>query len=158
MGGKGFPPAPTALKAIRGNPGRRPLNRREPKPPADDGVPAPPAYLSDVERVEWTRIVPDLAECGLLTRIDHAALEGYCATRARVLGLETELRGEKPVLRTKKGYPVLNPTFTALQSEYKQLMRFFAEFGMTPASRSRIQVEKPEPLSDLEAFRRKHDG
>ena len=31
MPGKGFPPAPTALKILRGNPGKRPLPKREAK-------------------------------------------------------------------------------------------------------------------------------
>jgi P27 family predicted phage terminase small subunit len=151
-------PTPTGLKILRGNPGKRSLNRREPTPPTDEKLPEAPAHLTEAARAEWERVVPDLAGCGLLTRIDHVALVGYCATWGRVLELEKDLTTEKVVLKTKKGYPVLNPTFTALQSELKQLRSFLTEFGMTPASRSRIQVEKPEPLSDLEAFRRKHDG
>jgi hypothetical protein len=35
-------------------------------------------------------------------------------------------------------------------------MAFLTEFGMTPSSRSRIQVEKPAPESAIEAFKRKH--
>ena len=127
-------------------------------PPTDEELPEAPAHLTEAARAEWERVVPDLAACGLLTRIDQTGLAAYCATWGRVLTLEYTLKGEGIVMKTKKGYPVLNPTFTALQSELKQLRSFLTEFGMSPASRSRIQAEKPEPLSDLEAFRRKHDG
>jgi P27 family predicted phage terminase small subunit len=152
---KGFAPAPTAIKLLKGVQPKR-INKREAHPPVGD-VPVAPPHLSEVAQREWTRLVPDLAACGLLTRIDHAALEGYCETRARVLALEMELRTDKPVIYTKKGWPILNPKFTALQSEYKQLMRFFIEFGMTPSARSRIQIEPKAPEEgDLAAFRRKH--
>ena len=154
MGKRGPAPTPPALSLLRGHPGRRPRNRCAPTPPA--GVPSPPEHLSEVALAEWRRVVPDLEAAGLLTHLDRAALSAYCATWGRVVELERALTTERVVMKTKKGYPVLNPTFTALQSQYKQLMAFLTEFGMTPSSRSRIQVEKPAPESALEAFRRKH--
>jgi P27 family predicted phage terminase small subunit len=160
MGGKGFPPAPTALKAIRGNPGRRPLNRREPQPAKDVRYPEAPAHLTPAAREEWTKIVPELAACGLLTRIDHVALAEYCATWGRVLEAEAELtKGLRIMKKSKKtgeSYPVLNPYFSLLVTLLGQLKGFLGEFGMTPASRSRIQVDKPVPVSDVDQFKRKH--
>lgn len=32
MAGRGRPPKPTAIKELEGNPGKRPLNKNEPKP------------------------------------------------------------------------------------------------------------------------------
>jgi phage terminase small subunit len=68
----GRKPKPNVIKLITGNPGRRPLNKREPKP--RPGIPSCPSHLSLTAKAEWRRIVPLLSECGLVTEIDRAAL------------------------------------------------------------------------------------
>ena len=47
----GRPPVPTAIKRIRGNPGRYPLPEDEPKPPR--GIPEAPEHLSELARKAW---------------------------------------------------------------------------------------------------------
>jgi hypothetical protein len=51
MGRRGPRPEPSSLKLLKGNPGKRPLNEREPKPPA--GAPEAPAHLDEEARREW---------------------------------------------------------------------------------------------------------
>jgi len=48
-------PKPTALKLLQGNPGRRPINKAEPKPKR--GIPAMPKWLDafPVAVEEWKR-------------------------------------------------------------------------------------------------------
>jgi hypothetical protein len=72
----GRKPKPTVLKLITGNPGRRPLNRREPK--LRPGIPSCPPHLSPEAKREWSRVIPLLAECRLVTEVDRAALAAYC--------------------------------------------------------------------------------
>ena len=48
---------PTALKISRGNPGKRPLNDREPQP---EGVARCPSWLCDVAKAEWKRLAGEL--------------------------------------------------------------------------------------------------
>ena len=59
---RGRKPKPTLMKQLNGNPGKRPLNDREPVPPA--GTPTPPDYLDDVARQEWfhTCLEPDYVD------------------------------------------------------------------------------------------------
>jgi phage terminase small subunit len=45
-------PKPTALKLVQGNPGKRKLNKSEPK---FCGAPVCPAWITDVARAEWKR-------------------------------------------------------------------------------------------------------
>ena len=52
----GPPPQPTALRVLNGNPGRRPLNDREPKPGA--GPPRCPPYLDEEAKRQWKRLLP----------------------------------------------------------------------------------------------------
>lgn len=77
MSTRGRKPKPTNLKLVQGNPGKRPINKGEPKPPAGDAL-TPPAFLNAPAKVEWARVLGDLQRCGLVTTIDRAALAGYC--------------------------------------------------------------------------------
>ena len=63
------------IRELEGNPGKRPLNDREPTPPP--GVPDCPEYLDDDARAEWFRTAGVLNEMGLLSRADRSALAAY---------------------------------------------------------------------------------
>ena len=51
MATRGRKPKPTALKELEGNPGKRPLNDREPKP--EKKAPPCPKWLNDDAKKEW---------------------------------------------------------------------------------------------------------
>src|SRR3972149_691016 len=76
MGRRGYAPQPTKLKVLRGNPGRRRLNEREPQPQA--GAPPCPDWLSAEAQAAWKELAPELGACGVLTRVDGHALARYC--------------------------------------------------------------------------------
>jgi len=50
----GPPPTPTSLKILKGNPGKRPLNKKEPKPKLE--IPTCPAHLCPEGKGEWKRV------------------------------------------------------------------------------------------------------
>jgi phage terminase small subunit len=77
---RGRRPKPTPLKVLTGNPGKRPLNKNEPRP--DVLIPECPPELGPVARREWDRVVGDLAALRLLTNLDRAALAAYCGAYA----------------------------------------------------------------------------
>ena len=70
MGLRGPAPQPTALKVLRGNPGKRPLNKREPEPPTDN-PPHCPDHLDDVAKVEWNRLVAIVTQMWILSEADY---------------------------------------------------------------------------------------
>jgi phage terminase small subunit len=81
---KGRRPLPTNWKVLRGNHGKRPLNRNEPQPEIPDKPPEPPDYLGGgYAREEWVRLVPELHALGLLTSIDVSLLGVYCSAYGR---------------------------------------------------------------------------
>ena len=69
---RGRKPKPTLIRQLEGNPGKRPLNDREPIPPS--GVPECPDILDDDGRAEWFRTAAVLSEMGLLSKADRSAL------------------------------------------------------------------------------------
>ena len=86
MAVRGRKPKPTALKVLEGNPGHRPLNKKEPMPKGK--LPRCPEWLEDDAKKEWKRLGKVLAEMGMLTEIDRAAFAGYCQAYARWKGAE----------------------------------------------------------------------
>jgi P27 family predicted phage terminase small subunit len=144
-----YPRTPTALKKLRGNPGKRPLPKNEPKPRL--AIPDPPKELPAKAKKEWRRIAVKLHQYGLLSEIDGAALGLYCDAYARWVQAQDELRKNGLMVPTKTGGPKLNPWLIILNKSYEQMRRMLTEFGMTPASRSKVSVAKnPEDVDPME--------
>jgi len=140
---------PTLLKQLEGNPGKRVLPANEPQPLKDEQVPVCPAYLKGVARQEWKRVAEELYRIGLLTRGDHAALEGYCVNYARWVDAEKKLAklskassDKMPYLyKTSNGNLIMNPILSVAKQAMEMMHKFATEFGMTPASRARLGGE-----------------
>lgn len=148
----GRKPLPTQMKVLRGNPGKRAINKDEPKPKAK--VPPCPRHLSKEARKEWRRISKELLTLGLLTVVDRAALAAYCQAWSR--WVEAEEQMSKPdfklVRSTDKGYEHASPWVGVANNALKQMKAFLVEFGLTPASRSRVSVAKPEDRDPYSEF------
>ena len=139
-------PKPTALKELAGNPGKRALNTREPKPRARR--PRMPAHLSPEAAVEWRRITRELRGMNLLSSADADAIAMYADTYDRWVQASAALRAGGMVVTTENGFPVQSPYIGIINQCLRTMQRLLIEFGMTPAARSRIQA--PETASDDE--------
>lgn len=154
---RGRRPKPTALKELEGNPGKRPLNDAEPKPPRPDRVPYAPRFLTPEAQKEWRRVVGILVDLNLYTEVDHAALAMYCQAYGRWVAAEREIDATGgPTLVSEAGGLYQNPWQTAANKAFDQVRRMLGEFGLTPATRSRLKVGPAEEQDELEAllFRR----
>lgn len=140
MGRRGPPPKPTALRILEGNPSKRPLNPNEPKPPV--GIPDCPGHLDQFAKAEWKRIAPILDRLGLLTIVDGAALAAYCQTYSRWAKAEREIKKHGIVMETENG-TVRRPEVSIAREALHQMRAFAMEFGLTPASRSRVSITMP---------------
>lgn len=149
----GRPPKPTKLKILTGNPGKRPLNDREPMPAVE--APKMPAWLSRRAKDEWRRIVPILLNLGLLTRVDLAALVGYCQSFAEVEEATRILNREGRIIErdiySRNGDWVgtakeLHPAVKLQHEASNRVKAFLTEFGLSPMTRTRVKTiggEKP---------------
>ena len=77
----GRKPKPTAIKELEGNPGKRKLNKKEPKP--EKGMLVCPEWLLPEAKVEWKHLSEKLNQMGVLTEVDMAAFAAYCQSYAR---------------------------------------------------------------------------
>ena len=144
MGRRGPPPKPTRLKVLAGNPGRRPLNPREPKPAVD--TPACPAWLSPAAKRVWRHTVPLLRNMGVLARADRDALAAYCQTYARWREAEEFLqqRGAVYAIKDERGklkFMAQFPQVSIAKSLLQVVRGYQQEFGLTPSARTRLEVE-----------------
>lgn len=154
---RGRKPKPTHLKLVTGNPGRRHLNQAEPKHALS--IPTPPPELSDDAKVEWGRVAERLYRVGTLTEVDRAALAAYCdaygrwaqATRAISAMAEKDPVTRGLLIKTSNGNAIQNPLVGVANKAASDLVRYAAEFGMTPSARSRINAEGHKAEAEDEA-------
>ncbi|MHB1154861.1 MAG: phage terminase small subunit P27 family [Eubacteriales bacterium] len=151
MGTKGRKPKPTAIKILEGNPGKRPLNKKEPVP--SKIAPSCPDWLLPDAQDEWARLAPQLENLGLLTVADMTAFAGYCQAYARWKEAEEFISQHSTIFKTPSGYVQQVPQVSIAQQNLKIMQSFCSEFGLTPASRARLQVvNKDECREDEMAF------
>ena len=148
---RGRKPKPTKLKLLTGNPGKRPLNVREPKPAA--GIPPCPAWLDVEAKARWAILAPELATLGLLTMIDGDALAAYCQAWAEFRIATEVLQKEGRVFFWKKsGYRAPHPAVAQQRSAWQAIKAFAALFGLEPSSRSRLDPKPKEQTSGKSRF------
>jgi P27 family predicted phage terminase small subunit len=141
---QGRRPKPTAIKEMEGNPGKRPLNKSEPKPGRLTRVPACPDFLKGLARTQWKKMAPQLMKLGVLTNIDLDALARYCSIYKRWREAEIKVAELGTVIRTSNGNLVQNPYLAVVNRMNEQLNSLAAEFGLTPSSRSKVHAEPPD--------------
>lgn len=137
----GPPRKPTALKIVEGNPGKRPLNKREPKPRGN--LYDPPAWLTDEQRVGWEYAI-ESAPFGLLKRVDRSTLVAWVIAEDLHRQGAEKLNGGALLIKTPNGMPVQSPYLSIVNKQAQIMLKAAGEMGFTPASRSRVEVGEVE--------------
>lgn len=136
MATRGRKPKPTAMKKLEGNPGKRPLNMKEPQP--DKKLPECPDWLEDEAKAEWERLAIPLFNLGLLTELDMATFATYCQAYARWKEAEEFISQHGSIIKTKTGFWQQIPQVSISRSNQAMMIKAAAEFGLTPSARSRL--------------------
>lgn len=162
MGGSGsggHNAKPSAIKKLQGNAGHRKINAAEPV--VAIGTPEKPKGMPKAASREWDRIVPVLLALKVLSEVDGKALAAYCDAFAHweMARREMSSRGllvEEPILN-KEGDEIgckvkANPAVAIYATMANLMKKFLTEFGLTPASRSKLKVEQPKPADPMDEF------
>ena len=150
---RGRRPKPTKFKLIAGNPGRRPLNKGEPRPKT--ATTRAPAGLSRLARKHWTLVAKQLADARILTELDKPALMLYCEAWARWREATTEVEKGGMLIKAQNGFDMQNPYLAIANKAADQMHKMMSEFGMTPSSRSRVQVDPESDRDPMDDFLKK---
>lgn len=141
---------PTELKKLKGNPGKRALNEKEPQP--DVEIPDCPEHLTGEAQKEWVRITGELKKLGVIANIDRAALAAYCMAWLDFVYASRMVDEEGEVITSEKGGKYMNPWVGIKTSAMDRLVRIGAEFGLTPASRTKLKVDIPSEEDLMASF------
>lgn len=168
MGRRGPPPTPTAIRKLRGNPGKRALNKAEPVPPP--GPTDAPAWLDGKALAMWERISPILRQMRVLDTSDTDALALLCDAYADYLAARDFVKkhGRTYTVSIQKGEeldaesglmtPVwelryrVRPEVIIKQEAWKRIRAMMQEFGMTPSARSRVTAKAAVDEDPVEAW------
>jgi P27 family predicted phage terminase small subunit len=130
---------PPHLRLLRGDARHQRRDRGGSQLPLPPEPLPPPGFLSDRAKRVWTELAAELHRVGWLTSVDAPCFCVFCTTAARWLEVEealAEAEGE--------GNPQLRRIARDLA---RDVLKFGAEFGLTPVSRLRLDVVRPEPQS-----------
>ncbi len=94
-----------------------------------------------------------LESARILKESDRDALAAYCVIYTRWANAEREIKKQGPVIKVGKSIQ-LSPYLTVANRCMEQMMRLWAEFGLTPSSRTRIIAS---PASEDYEEKRKAD-
>lgn len=149
---RGRKPLPTHLKLVQNTlrPGR--VNTSEPVPPAPERIPTPPDFLSKEAKSEWRRVAPSLVALGTLRSVDRGAFAAYCTAFGRARQADEALArfaAKDPatsglLMKSQGGNAIRNPLLAVSRQAWADCVRYGAEFGLSPSSRSRIVAASPD--------------
>lgn len=158
------PPTPTALKLIRGNPGKRPLNHDEPKPKVS--LPPPPPHLTHfpLAVTNWELEGGLLLRLGVMTEADWGVLAVRCYLYSEMVAMMEEIRARGRMIesvkitgggkRPEKVEVVVtkNPLVAQLESAMSEYRRVGVLLGLDPSSRTRVKVNKGTDKGEFDEF------
>lgn len=139
----GRPPKPDHIKAKAGNPGKRkpkvvqPVAApTDPEPPVDEF--APPADLTDAERIVWLAELPRLRKAGLLKLSDLSAFRIYVEAMVRKGRAKSVVDAQGLTYQTETGYVRERPEVKILERAERVIKDFMKELALT--TKSRVQT------------------
>lgn len=153
---------PTELKILKGTLEKSRVLKDEMKPSTIKNLPYPPEWLGDIAKKEWYVITKELHKLGMLTDLDLSILALYCNEIQTYIECNEILKNKSRVQLFK------NPDGSlkyASQSSFQKIandclskaLKIATEFGLTPASRTRIgtgiSVDNQDPFFEFLKFK-----
>lgn len=150
---------PTAIKKIEGTYRKDRAPKNEINPSIEVSTEAP-TDLNEWGQKYWIDIMDEYKKIGLITKVDVGALHSLCywyglmneaADIVSAKGLEVQV--EK---HTQRGDIVMvtetNPMIAVADKAFKNYKSMCVEFGLTPASRTRISAPTQNPEDKFSEF------
>lgn len=106
---------------------------------------------------EWKRLAPLLKKAGVYSEADRTALLAYCIAYDEWWRAVSEIKRVGPVMKVKigtdgRGQPLTsiqrNPFFGIAIKSFDQMHKLMGDFGLTPATRARINANAQSDASD----------
>lgn len=155
----GPPKTPTHLRLVKGNPSKRAINKNEPKPPS--GVPPIPKHFDKRGKYWFKRMGEELDAVGVMSTLDAKALEllveAYTEYRHHCEVLDEEGYIYQTGSATGEKIVKAHPAAAMKADAWKRIRAMLSEFGMTPASRSKVEIKAPAGEDPFAEFLKARD-
>ena len=142
---RGRPPKPRSSELLSGNRGRR-ESTDDPTPDQVDTT-EPPDWLGGLAAEKFRELASMLTKSRVLTVSDVEQLAQYCTVWQRWREAEAKLVELGPVLTTSGGNLVQNPWLWTANKALDQMHKIGTDFGLSPASRTRVKTAGPNPAT-----------
>jgi len=139
---KGRKPVPTADLKVRGT-FKKYRRQGEPEFDKTDATTAP-EWLNDLATEEWVRIAPVLAAKSVLTEVDMSSMAGYCQNYAKAIMAEEMIEKDGMTVTGGSGGLKPHPAIAIANSAWDRCLKFAQDLGITPSSRSRLNIGNNE--------------
>lgn len=148
---------PTQQKIAEGNKGKRKLEpEKEPQFSTQNISPIMP--LGELGQKEWDRFVPILTKAKVMTDADTAAFTVYCQNYELFCRAKEDVDSSDLAYSTVNGGLSQHPSIRTMTQASTIMLKFFTEFGLTPASRSKVTVDNSTTTVDPFAEFQKERG
>ena len=127
--------------AFKKNPARGRARANEPK--YTGGIGEPPDWLDAHALEEWRRVTPHLDFAGVCAPVENTALAAYCLAVSHLRKAQAEIFRDGVTIMTESGLKK-HPAVGIVKDCQATIRQFSAEFGITPASRSKVQAAPKE--------------
>lgn len=155
MGKRGPTPKPDAIKKQQGTfRSDRPNEAQQWH--ALDGIPEPPAYLPQRIANRFRTIVDELATVDGLLKLPDVHLIAQLAINIDLVATAlADIEANGLTQANMQGLESARPCVKLLKEASEQVKKLAAEFGLSPAARTRIALDPPEDDDDpLLSFRK----
>lgn len=133
---------PTQLKVLQGTARSDRMNPKEPKPRPI--APEPPRGMGKYAKEMWRRQAPILERLGLLTEVDGEmfcvlceAWERYCRSLRQLRQVHKAVKNQE----ITEAMELIRKAEISVEKAEQSFRLLSNEFGLSPASRSRLSVE-----------------
>ena len=148
---------PTELKILHGT--DQPCRRKASSPPAGDNLPKripPPEYLNPPGRKKWNELVRLLREQGILEKTDLGSLEACCVAYDEMVACQLAINEKGGIVAYTNGKSSQQvPLISVKNKAMDNYKKYMTEFGLSPASRAKLGIEKKPEKSDIQIFMEK---
>lgn len=142
---RGRKPIPISQKIAEGNPGKRPLNRREPV--AEGALGEPPEYLTDAQKGIWREAVAN-APRNVLKACDASVFAKWVVAEATWRLAAEQVAKEGALIPATEGSKNLiqHPALAVQNRQAEMVAKFAGVLGFDPTSRARLAVDNGDQL------------
>ncbi len=159
---RGRKPKPTELQIAEGDPRKHGVHRLEKRLEAEAqgsrGLPRCPAHLKGLARKAWRMWSEELERMNLDCRPDAPMLEGACIAYESAIECYETIRKQGRQIPRRALDPATNklvvvglrphPAVAQMNASWMVLRAFCSEFGLSPVSRTRLAIDKPDAGDD----------